>query len=227
MPMIGLSCSLGNTRRTRNQDAIVLTRQLQDIFGATLEGLWLGDDIVVDGAGLVTSWPGRVGGTLTNSTVNRFAIGEVNGRRATATGTLGQLKSLWVSGTSNIYSHIAVATMQSPRANYETITNSRNEANFTISRNQQQATIYTHAGAYTHFVNGVASTTFPASGVAIVESDTVIGTLLTTGTSVGGGAAADYIWPGNIMAVVALTANPTVAMRAAYVPPMRQYCRLP
>lgn len=57
-----------------------LHSRLSAIFGASLVGLWIGEDLVVDGSNNATSWPGRVG-TLNHGTAARFSTAAVSGRR--------------------------------------------------------------------------------------------------------------------------------------------------
>lgn len=61
-----------------------LKDELSSIFGASLIGLWLGEDFAINSTLEITSWPGRVGPTLTytpNSN-GRYTVTQLNGRLA-------------------------------------------------------------------------------------------------------------------------------------------------
>lgn len=198
----------------------ILTMQMKAIFGTTLEGLWIGSDIIVDGSNLITSWPGRVGNTLTNATAQRFTVGTINGRHSMAPGSIAEAKMLSCNGVTNIYSHIVVATMQTAISAYEQLTTSYATTTGDIIRNALTTGIYTATG-FSHYVNGVASETFPSSGIAIVESNGT--TTLQPGTGVGGWNGGNRVWPGNIGLVAALTANPTIEQRSLYMQVLKNY----
>jgi hypothetical protein len=72
-------CSDGTT--TDAQKLANLETLLRACFGTKLIGLWIGDDIVVDGSNNVTSWPHRVGAAFANGNASRATVGALNGRR--------------------------------------------------------------------------------------------------------------------------------------------------
>lgn len=184
-----------------------LTARLQLLFGSSLLGLWIGDDIQVDESLNVTSWPGRVGPTLANSTDNRFTIGALGGRRALAPGTIAQPKSLQYQTISNVRSVIAFAECGAAVTAYETLTDAYNNAAALTIRNNLTGSFFTDLG-WAHAVDGTLTEVIPAAGAHTIEGSR---STVTTGVAVGGNYASNRTWPYRIGTVLALDVVPSAA----------------
>jgi hypothetical protein len=195
---------------TTAQETNNLVQYLVAIFGSTLIGLWIGEDLVVDGSNNVTSWPGRIGATLTNSTANRFTIGTINGRTALAPGTIAQFKSLEIdSGLLSKSDWVVTVGCSATSAN-ETAADAYNNASASVIRDASTSSFLTATG-WAHRVDGVATETIPTSGIHVFEGYRAANT--ATGSSVGGHRSISRVWPEEIALRMALSAVPTTLQR--------------
>lgn len=205
--------------RNEGLSASWLKDELSSIFGATIQGLWVGEDLRFDGSGNVTSWPGRVGPTLTNRTANLFTRAQSNGRlglftpsnlaMALANNTTGTGKSFWVATDGYTLSpNNAVVAMAYNNSN-----------KLPIYVNSLQ-TIWTSSGEV-HAVDGVLSETFPGSGPVIVE-----GYYNAAGADhieVGGFFANPQAFLRTLPVVLQLSAIPTSIQRVKGVIALKRY----
>jgi hypothetical protein len=196
-----------------------LKDELSSIFGATIQGLWLGEDLPYDASGNVTSWPGRIGPTLTNRTANLFTRNQTNGRlgiftpanlaMALASNASGTGKSFWIASDGyTLTPNNAVVVMAYNNSN-----------KLPIYVNSLQ-TIWTSSGE-THAVDGVLSETFPTSGPVIVE-----GYYTGTGADhieVGGYFSNPQAFMRTLPVVLQLSAIPTSIQRVKGVIALKRY----
>lgn len=60
---------------------LALTVKLRRALGLNLVGLYIGEDLVTNTSNQVTSWPARLGPTLTNSSANLFNISSIDNKK--------------------------------------------------------------------------------------------------------------------------------------------------
>jgi hypothetical protein len=138
--------------------------------GAELVGLWIGSDQTV-ADGVITAWPGRVGGALTNGTAARFTQAAVNGRAGMSPlPTISEIKTLGVDNGVVARAMIVVAEGCAATNSYEGIADG-----FSDSTHQGLVRLLSTAAwndnGWTHFRNGVVDETIPTSGLHIFGAE--------------------------------------------------------
>lgn len=197
--------------------------RLLEIFGSSLIGLWIGEDLVTSGTD-VTSWPGRVGPILTygaNSQTRKFsrvfdgkfAVKDTVGYTANTVVLVASgaavpgVQSLWTVYTSpNTHPlHQSVLTGAQTNAGLVVNQNTNSWWNFGTAR----------------YVNGILTNAFTPSAKAISECD-----ISTSGIWLGGRDSTTTdgtTIPGSLFFGMALSAIPTVAQRILATIALKQY----
>lgn len=184
-------------------------------FGSGVSLLALGNDLIHSG-GVVTSWPTRVGGSLTNSTANRFGISSLGVSVSTSPNGYGQAKSLAVTCS---YKSVLVVTKGFSGAsdNYAALAFSSASGATLIHRNLQTQVLFATG---THYIDGAASDAIPESGNHVLQCDH--GTTQTN-LHIGGEPVNSRVWPAPIAAILALTSAPSAGDRSAAVSDLLAY----
>jgi len=190
---------------------------LSTLFGATLIGLWVGEDLVVDGSNNVTSWPGRVGGTLANSTAYRYQ-GSTLGSRKAATKTTTTVAVLSANLGAAVKSVIAVAEKLSGNfADYNQLFRAGSSSVYLIGNT---GTSEWFGAGVQHYNDGVGPTMAIPTGIHVFQGDYTSGTETTI---YYGSSAAGTNWLAPAGCLLALSAIPSAANRAAAVVPLKTY----
>lgn len=214
--MIGIGICISH--RYRRMTANSLTSGLAAALGAKLTGLWIGEDIVINGSNQVTSWPGRVGNTISKNAgvPGFFARAEANGRYGISNDQVATYVRLDVTLTAgaSIWSVASPATL--PVGDYATL--ARGSDAWFVG-NSGTSSWFSPPAA--HYRNGIASEVL-TTGVSVYESVASIGAALSFfGGSDVIGAARN--WRGQAYAFMLLGSAPTAGERAAAVALLRQY----
>ena len=188
--------------------AAALTAQLRAIYGTDLIGLWIGEDIVVDGSNNVTSWPGRVGGALAPTSATLYTKATVSGRTAIANtvsaGVVGYTATLSVLPKA-LFTVAAPTTL--PFGNYNTAI-WRGDNGLYLFGNSSTSEWYTVGAIYRNGATGISV----GSGSNIYEADLASGSnnaiYVGTQTQVVGRS-----WLGTISFAMAIAAVPTALQR--------------
>lgn len=219
--MIGIYVGMGSSRVNA---AALLTSELVLANGSNMSILGIGEDVVFDSSTEASSWPLRVGGTLTNSTANRFGRGISNGRVAintasTAAKTLGKAtglyKSLWV---------VAESPAQ-PFATYYQAVEARANPSAVMICNNGGTGWYTAGVSRSFYRDGSVTTSISASGLHIYES-LFTGAEQASGVDFAGDVALARAWTAPLCAVLAFAAAPSAQQRADTVTALRKYYRI-
>lgn len=192
-----------------------LKDELYSIFGATIQGLWVGEDLVYDAAGDVTSWPGRIGPTLTNSTANRFKRAQVNGRLGTTSAALSA-KSLY-HPTSGKGLSFWLATNGFTATTTNQVGVSANSGNKPAIMTSPGNDLWT-ANGEVHCIDGLPTEKLPTDTSPITIEGYYPGGNLFDGIEVSGFAIGtpvwDYqSWQGSNVVLMQLSAIPTALQR--------------
>jgi hypothetical protein len=215
--------ALCNYYRLDQPPALHLANDLLNILGDSLTGLWVGEDLVVDGSNNVTSWPGRVGPTLSNTGTGFWNGSTLNNRKALI-GT-GSSQGCLYSAMSAPQTLIAVAqTPALPFATYEIIarTNATSNTNGFCGNNGTSAWLepdppYTA----TRYLDGVASTAI-TSGTHVWETYAAGDT--TASVAVGYAYSTNnFSWQAPVGCVIALSAGISSDQRALATQILRGY----
>jgi hypothetical protein len=200
-----------------------LHARLANLFGVDLVGLWIGEDVIVDSSNNVTSWPGRVGGTLANAGVGRYNPTTISGRKAVLVANPSSTTTaLFVNTGVQLKTTIMVAVTPSiPFAFVETgfeiaISGTSGVNNLTTV---QGANLLYSAGGQVHYVDGIL-THACSSGVHNFEGS--LAASITTGVKVGQ-AGGNYTWRSPIGCGMALSAEPASGNRAESLRILREY----
>ncbi len=195
-----------------------LYQNLRSCLGSSLTALWVGEDIVDDGNGNVTSWPSRGGPVAVNSTVDLFQVAMLNGRKAMTSSTL-VLRSL--SGTLALapVCVFAVAIMPAlPFAQLSTIFRTTTQS--VITGNPGSSQIST-TSAWSHYIDGILTQNVTA-GAHIIQANKAGAT--ETAFLIGGHASqSTRVWIAPIAGIVALSALPSVEQRTYVTAAMKKY----
>ena len=196
----------------------ILAKGLLDIFGADLIGLWVGEDIVVDGSDNITSWPGRVGGVMTPMASYR-SLSMVSGLKSSFTNDATAVRGYTVSGSSMAgKSFITVASLPAlPFSGYNVA-----HGNLTDSLYGSSGTTLISGTA--SFVDGVATNDVSGlpSGLHILQSD--FPGSGGTGTRIGGSSGIpSQNWTADLSFAMTLAAAPSAANRSAAIALLRSY----
>jgi hypothetical protein len=201
-----------------------LTTELKKIYGSSILGLWVGEDLVVNGSNQVTSWPGRVGPTLTPLTAQLFPQTTLNGRKAIATPTtqvdICDLRATFGSAATSFF---AVASFTSNTSTHRFLFDSYNNSEGVIYAPINSTTWYTATG-WSHYADGNATETVPTSGVHVIEG--VKSTSTKIGAAFGHSAAGGNHWPGSRAFGMTLSTIPSAEQRALGVQILRGYYSL-
>jgi hypothetical protein len=180
---------------------------LRKIYGPSLIGLWIGEDIVFDGSGNILSWPGRVGGALQNTGASDYVFSELNSRKAIT----GQLAGLCLKANLGVVVKSLFSVAMSPTLPFATIQiladNSGASNNNELTGLTGTSVIY--ANGSTHYIDGVLSVNM-TPGVHVFESDQSgsSDTFLRLGY-----ATEVYSWQAPVGCYIALSSVPTQLQR--------------
>ena len=203
-----------------------LAARLSAIFGVDLIGLWIGEDLVADGSNNVTSWQGRVGGTLIyapnraeyfklssmGSRRSCYGIDPIDKQRTLRVTLAAPIKSVWsVTNALGSYTHTCNLAC----------TTAVNSGLITIGG------ITWYANGWSVYANGLADSAIHL-GVATVYEAT-----LASGADTGfamGGYYNDYTprsaWPWQMPFGMALSAIPSAGNRAAAVTALKTFYQI-
>lgn len=201
---------------------------LVSIFGAELIGLWIGEDLVIDGGNEITSWPGRIGPTLNNATVRRFSGNLINNRQgfrgATSTGRSLFTASIGGVPAKSIISVAEPTALPCPAGVFSTLAKANTaSAGEALAGNGGTSNWYVAEG-WNHFKNGAASEVITSSGLTVYEGDKAVS--VTAGFRIGGYMEATSLlwdWTGTVMFGMALSAVPSASKRSAATSALRSY----
>ena len=192
-----------------------LALDLYNLLGSNLLGLWIGEDIVVDSSNNVTSWPARVGPTLTPIVAGGYRVARtVGSRRSTYTSdtaTLGRAYTATLATSKAMISVCGIPPL--PFIQFQKALNNSGEDGFVMGTNAA-TTLYTGAGC-SHYVDGVATESAVMSAVLhIVEGNkaTPGSANVVLGGWVGGGIPAQN-WNADIACAICLADIPTHLQR--------------
>ena len=193
-----------------------LAAQLQAICGASLIGLWIGDDIILSGSN-VASWPARIGQNLTYDTGSTACgVSVVAGRQV----LLGTQRSTLVALKASLAAPLAFMMAGSiaalPFPDYSsaiTIVNNTADPNVLIG-GSGSSHIFGSGKWNSHYVNNVATVN------VTTDFSTFTGETGTSGgdnINVAGSGAAGFgrNWLGTIGTVLAVNVGFTTAVRTA------------
>jgi hypothetical protein len=203
-----------------------LHAKLATIFGADLIGLWVGEDLVVDGSNNVTSWPGRVGNSLVPVVAGVYrSASTINGRRATNASGNDFYRGLGATTTLGAKSFICVTNVAAvPLLALTCLASHQSDVHSIAVQDPGGSSFYTGSG-WSHYVNGAPSELIPV-GAAIVEG--INAANATIGVRIGCGYAPNgptntRVWTSPIAFCMALSAAPSAADRAAAVALLKTY----
>lgn len=186
--------------------------RLLDTFGADLLGLWIGEDVVADGLGVVANWPGRAGATLVNAGTGNFSRETSNGRLAIKSVAGALTYRLSAVLASPVAAVLTVWKYTIPGATFQVVADSpANDGAIQIAAGGSPIALYV-AGSWSHYINGVASENL-TYGTHIVEADSA--TTLSTAFHVGSLAAGGLGPKEPVFMTCALSAIPTALKRTA------------
>lgn len=191
-----------------------LTSALKTLFDASLTGLWIGEDLITNPQGQLTSWPGRIGGTLTQQD-GYFGtrLAGIAGRSAMydpAGGT--SKKSLFSATAGTIATVIACAVPPAiPFTNYKTIAkiHQGDGVGEALVGGIGESTWYPSG---THYKAGIATEDATSGGLTVYQNDggSFDGTLRV------GGSGLPYpnrTWESEITLVLILSSTPSAIQR--------------
>ena len=189
--------------------------ELYKVFGASMIGLYVGEDIIYDSSNNVTSWPGRIGGTLTNISVNRFQLVKSPRFCISATDPTTQ-KGLQCLGTG-IKSVISVAEINSLPANATQYLISSTAVNEILAVSGTTSVWF--SGGATFYKDGVNT------NVLSLNNHIYEATTNSTWSNIvlGGLTIATVPWRGKISLILELTSIPTASQRISYVNILNTY----
>jgi len=202
-----------------------ITRDVIAANGSNLSIFGVGEDVTFDESSNASLWSLRVGGSLANSTANRFSKSVVSGRVAITSAstdaksfgkTTGLYKSLWV---------VAQSPAQ-PFATYYQAIEARNNPSAVLICNNGGTGWYTSGVARSFYQDGAISGTVNASGLHIYES-LFTSTEQASGVDFAGDIALARAWTAPLYAVLAFTVAPTVQQRADTIAALKSYYSIP
>jgi hypothetical protein len=199
-----------------------VSSQLASVYGAELIGLWVGDDIAVDGSNLITGWPARIGNALANSTANRFGVTTVNGRRGTAPGA-NEFKSLEAALSATGVHYFAIVNGAAVAVDYERVIDCRIGGGGQFIR-QLAGVIYTATG-WSHAIDNTATESYTemVSGLHLIASAKAASD--AAGIAIGGQSNDSRVFSGNLMMVGVLSAAPSAGQNASMLALAKRYYR--
>lgn len=224
MPGIGIGVGIGLGSGRARYGAQWLAAKVLAILPTGVVGLYIGDDIV-DSSGTVTSWPGRVGGTLASIGSSSFVVGSIGGHKAIDQ-TVSSTACLSVANTDVLRTMVAVATTPPtvwPTYGTSPLLLSRNDIlGFGLVVLNGGTSFYT-GGGWSHYLDGTASEATIPSGNHIHEG-THSG---ISSTSLGTGFAGEATgWVGARSFLLASTEALSPGQRSALVSLLQSYYRL-
>jgi hypothetical protein len=176
---------------------------LLSIFGNRLVGLYLPEDIVLDGYGHVDTWAGRIGYDLTahsaDTTYFYKDLDGLNGRVGLLPSS-GVVSPLYISGNTDVaYEYcIAVANISAlPFDQYRTIIRTVNPKTIVLEANQGQS--YLRTSSWNKYIDGYF-TSDCTTGIHIFAGNYISNT--ATGITVAGNTDGSYTWDSLFGAVV-------------------------
>jgi len=186
-----------------------LHSQLKNIYGSSLLGLWIGEDIVVDGSNNVTSWPGRVGGTLTHSNTD-YATAIKNVKKGMTFSIINKNSLYSVDLGVVCKSFWAVAQSPPlPSTSFQVLCKSRLDGDDPILLDSGVSTLFTTTG-WSHYVDSVLTETL-TPGVHVIEG--IKASPNAAATNCMKGYSANYQWSATDYFRMALSAIPTQLQR--------------
>jgi hypothetical protein len=207
-------------------DPGALYSALQTIFGALLTGVWVGEDLIVDGSNNITSWPERNNtGTLTNAhATNRFTTRTVNGRLWMYTSVEAGKSLVSPARTGDSVYMVMVSMPPLPFTDYKLALGSNIYQ--VLAGASGTSTLYSSQSTL-RYVDGVLTDTV-SSGIHLIEATTGANTSFFVG-----GLEASYPgypgrdWTADIGCVVVLSSAPTSQQRADALTLLKTYYNVP
>ena len=188
-----------------------IQRVLQYYLGATLTGLWLRDDLVVDGNGDVTSWPARIGSTATAS-AHLLNTATRTGKTVISDTDAENTRYLTTPSVGTVRCAIVVAKATGlPFSANRSLLQGVTESPFWIASG---ATWYENA-SLVHYTNGVRATTI-TEALSVYQADMPVTAMGTTGYVMGRAGAAAGNWLGALDLIAYATTVPSEAARLLY-----------
>lgn len=207
-----------------------LTRELVNVFGGNIVGLWAQDDLVIDGTNAVIAWPARIGVALTTSIGAGLVGAWENGRRAAMAPNTSTYRSIGIASVGTAYkSVIAISQSLAPfgPSSYRHLVQGfiQDSGAESITGMAASNNLYVGTG-WTHYVDGIATENAlqPDTNVHIWEGDKASNVIADISV---GGATGVYgtirNWCAPIGTILALSVIPNSAQRAAYVAIFNRY----
>jgi hypothetical protein len=201
-----------------------LLARLVAIYGAALIGLWIGEDLLLDGSGNVVSWPGRIGGALTSSAVQ---FGTVTSGGRLYTHTVASAGRVLSSAIEELVRSAIIVARADPiiiPANGGYAVSDAGYSQPLLQGLSGSAAWSTYGGA-SHYRDGSATAVI-TDGVHVYEG--VNAAKSVAGFRVGGlgGGYGTFDFVGDIGCALALSAVSSSAQRAAAISPIAQYYNL-
>ena len=189
----------------------------------TNSSIWLGDDLVTL-SGDVTSWPARIGDTLSNSTALRFNTSVINNRKALYTSEIATNARALFNTTTVASKSLITVTIPSANLTGNKQLLSTHTANNGMVRLSGGTTWYAAPG-WTFYRNGTADNTAPSGIPWVLEAENASNS--TTGIAVGcyDTAGSWYPWDGPIGCVIAAPSTLSSGQRVSVVSILRRYYR--
>lgn len=209
------SCGICSGELTTAQ----LANNLKVLFGASLTGLWIGEDLIIDGYGNITSWPGRVGPTLTPSGAKpyRGSIGLNKYAVSSRDATTRSLSGTGVAGTVSVITVFRPSLLPFDHWGYVALlVNSTTGPLLTGNTgNSWDTTLYP---IWTHYANGIATDSV-STAAAVYQADRSSGTSDQIWVM---GNGSNYV-AGDMGMALTLSSLPTAAQRSETSSLLRTY----
>lgn len=197
-----------------------LTKQLQNIYGSSLVGLWVADDAVFNGTN-VTSWPGRIGGTATRPSASiYYQASSQNGHRVIFNSSVAGVATLQANvGTVADY-FVAASPFVLPFGDYRELITQHSTYNNSLVGDIGKSSIVDRG--VPEYVNGIRQLNV-TTALAILELNGTISSPI----DIGGWTSGVYNWLGTIGTVVMLSATATPSQRIQTNFILKKYYNIP
>jgi hypothetical protein len=201
-----------------------LHEQYVQIYGSSLNGLWLPSDFILNPSGYVTSGPGRVGGTLANRNANLFTFGRINGRVSVRSDST-DLKALEVADGAIAKSYLAVTTGVPVETAYSVLAITNPYSTNSLIRNKLSPANWYSADGWSHYLDGAMNEVIPVAGTHIIEAQ-FSGSTSKGITIMGDTAQAGQVWTGDVGLFRRLSSVPSAAQSAIELGLLKRYFRI-
>lgn len=208
-----------------SHDAHALHREMIRIFGASLVGLWIGEDMIVDGSNNATSWPGRVGGTAVPYSAGVYrSLSVVNGRRGSTAADTAAVRGLLTSAIA-AQSMIAVATTPTlPFDDYNAAFSFLSSGTLRVIGQDSTSSLYTAGGLVTTVDGATTATVTPGMHVLTADAVSSASSTYTIGNGTG---LAIRNWLSFMGLAALLSATPTAGQRGQATAALKAYYSIP